>query len=327
MKCTNRLRHIVSVITIASLSLMSLTACGKSSLPLKYTDVNNISTNHMLENKADSFASGYAICNEDILGDLGITIEDASAAGLFDVNNKNVLYAKDIHDRFSPASLTKIMTALVALKYGNIDDVITCSENVSKLESGATAIGLKAGDQLTMNQALYALLIKSANDAGVAIAEHIAGSVDEFANMMNREALSIGATNSHFVNPHGLSDNDHYTTVYDLYLITNEAIKYPDFNEIIHTTDYETVYNDSEGNDIPLKLSTTNLFLRGDYSAPERITVVGGKTGTTYVAGNCLDLIVKDESGNPYIAIILRASERGIVNEEMSNMLKEINSR
>ena len=325
MKCTSNIKRIISLILVFCVTL--LTGCGSEKLPMRYTEVNKLGVDNNLDNRAEAFSSDLAVANEEILGDLGIQVEESSAAGLFDINSRQVLYAKDIHEQFYPASLTKIMTAVVALRNSNPEDVITCSANVSHLESGATAIGLKSGDQLTMNQALHALLMKSANDAAIAIAEHVGGSIEGFADMMNEEALRLGATNSHFVNPHGLSDNEHYTTVYDLYLITNEAIKYSDFNEIIHSAEYETVYNDFEGNDIPLKLSTTNLFLRGDYSAPERVTVIGGKTGTTYAAGNCLDLIVKDPSGNPYIAIILRASARDVVNTEMADLLREINSR
>ena len=120
--------------------------------------------------------------------------------------------------------------------------MITVSSNMGNLESGAVVCGLAEGDQLTLNQALHALLIKSANDAAVAIAEHIGGSVEGFADMMNEEAQAIGATNSHFVNPHGLNAENHYVTAYDMYLIFNEALKYDTVNEIISMTSYDTVY-------------------------------------------------------------------------------------
>ena len=324
MKCTSRSAGTLGlIITIVYLSTI-LCGCGSSKLPLDYKADNAITTTNRVDNRATPFAYNLAVTNDDIAGNNNTTIEKDSAAGLFDVNGKNVLYAKDIHERLYPASLTKIMTALVALKYGNTEDVITCSANVTDLEWGATTCGLKPGDQITLNQALHALLINSSNDAAVAIAEHVGGSIDGFAALMNEEALRLGASNSHFVNPHGLSDNDHYTTVYDLYLITNEAVKYDLFKEIVQMKDYETVFNDSEGNEKTMKFSTTNLFLRGDYSAPEKVTVIGGKTGTTNAAGNCLVLIVKDTSGNPYIGVILRCSERTLINEEMAEILREI---
>ena len=322
MKCTNR-RFLSGCLCF--ILLFSLTGCGSKTISLAYKEQNN-DTSVLEDRRADTFASNLCVVNENISADTTVELEKESAAGLFDVNGKNVIYAKDIHERLYPASLTKIMTALVALKYGNTDDVITVTENVKINESGAQLCGLKAGDKLTLNQALHALLIYSANDAGVAIAEHIGGSIEGFADMMNEEALSIGATNSHFVNPHGLPDNDHYVTAYDMYLIMNEAMQYDLFNEIIHMSDYATVYYDSEGNEKNMSFQTTNLFLRGNYSSPDKITVIGGKTGTTNAAGNCLILVSRDTGGNPYISVILRASTRDLLYDEMVGLLNEINN-
>ncbi len=317
-------QNIKFLLTAILILSFILSGCGKTKLPLMYKETNTIVSSDRMNNYADTFASNLAITDSDVEGVSGATVEDTSAAGIFDINGRKVLYAKDIHERMAPASLTKIMTALVAIKYGNTEDVITCSENVTDISSDATRIGLKPGDQLTMNQALHALLINSANDVAIAIAEHVSGDVDSFVALMNEEALKIGATNTHFVNPHGLSDNEHYTTAYDLYLMMNEAIKYELFNEIIHMSEYDSVYNDSTGSEKSMNFKTTNLFLRGDYTAPSNVTVIGGKTGTTTIAGNCLILIVKDTSGNPYISVILRASTRAVVNEEMADILREI---
>ena len=312
---------IISVLIIIS---MLLTACGSKDLPLDYSKNYPVSSTDKIGSRANGFSEALAVINSDVAGSLGFTVEEQSSAGLFDVNRREVLYAKNVHTQVAPASLTKIMTALIAIQYGNSDDVITCSSAVEDIDYDATKIGLKAGDKLTMTQALYALMMNSANDAAIAIAEHMSGSVDAFATLMNEEALKLGCTKTHFVNPHGLTANDHYTTAYDLYLIMNEAIKYSAFNEIIQMTEYESVYKDSTGNDKSMSFKTTNLFLRGDYQAPENVTVIGGKTGTTNAAGNCLIMVVKDTSGNPYIAVIMKASERTLVNSEMSELLREI---
>ena len=141
---------------------------------------------------------------------------------------------------------------------------------------------------------------------------------------MNQKAVELGATNSHFVNPHGLSDDDHYTTAYDLYLIFNKAIEYELFREIIHMDKYSTIYQDSVGNEKEMEFSTTNLFLRGDYNSPDKVTVIGGKTGTTNAAGNCLIVLSKDTAGNPYISVILRSKERQLMYEQMIDLLEEI---
>ena len=122
---------------------------------------------------------------------------------------------------------------------------------------------------MTLDQALHILLMYSANDAAMLIAENIGGSVDHFVEMMNEEAQRLGATNTSFTNPHGLSDDNHYTSAYDLYLIFNEAIKYDSFNEIIHMTSYQTAYYDKDGKAKELTVNNTNRFLRGDFQAPE----------------------------------------------------------
>lgn len=322
MKCINKffILHLILV-----LFCLNISGCGRSNLSLDYKVVNDISASN-LDSRVDGFSKNLAVTASDINGKT-FTAEEESAAGLFDVNQANVLYAKDIHKQMNPASLTKMMTAICALKYGNLDDTIICSENILKLESGASTCGLKPGDHLSLEQALYFLLLPSANDAAIAIAEHISGSVDEFSKLMNRECALIGATNSNFVNPHGLTQEDHYTTVYDMYLITNEAIHYPKFLEIIQESNYATNIWDSNGVEKAVEVKTSNKFHDGTYTSPEKITVIGGKTGTTNAAGSCLALVTRDSSNNPYISIILHASDRGLLYEEMIQLLEEINSK
>ncbi len=323
MKCTNK--RAAAMILIAALWL---SGCGAVKVPFSYKENNDVSafqvTSLNQEVKMAAFADALCVGNADVTAGTSVDMSEASAAALFDVNSKNIIYAKNLHERLYPASITKVLTAVVALKNANPEDMITVTEASIINEPGATLCGLKPGDTLTLNQALHALLINSANDAANAIAVHVAGSVEEFARMMNEEAKSLGATNSNFVNPSGLSDDNHYTTAYDLYLIFNEAIQYEMFREIIHMNNYETVYQDGEGKEKEMSFSTTNLFLRGDYNAPNKVTVIGGKTGTTNAAGNCLIILSKDTAGNPYISVILRSSERKIMYEEMVDMLEEI---
>lgn len=328
MKFTNKKKNAAAAALVLLLSY-GLTGCGAKEYTFTYDSNSSVSSFQITENnaaeQASLFAEDLCVASSDInSGD--VDTSESSSAGLFDLNQSEVLYAKNIHEKLYPASLTKVMTALVALKYGNPEDVITVSSVASGItESGAQLCGLKAGDSLTLDQALHALLMYSANDAGLAIAEHIGGSVEAFAGMMNEEALAIGATNSHFVNPHGLQDDNHYVTAYDLYLIFNEAMKYDLFTEIISMDSYTTTYTDKNGNAKTFDFGTTNQYLSGNYSPPDSITVIGGKTGTTNAAGNCLILLTKDASGNPYISVILRCSERGILYEEMTELLSEIN--
>ncbi len=274
---------------------------------------------------AELFAEDLCVVTDDVSEGTDVDMSEAEAAVLFDVNANSVLYAKNAHEKLYPASITKVMTALVALKYGSLDQVMTASDAVNITERGAQTCGLKKGDRMTLDQALHILLMYSANDAAMMIAENIGGTVEQFVHLMNMEAYALGATNTNFVNPHGLNDPDHYTTAYDLYLIFNEAMKYEVFTEIIGMTSYQTTFYSGDGKEKKLSFETTNRFLRGHFSAPPRVTVIGGKTGTTNAAGACLILLSKDTSGNPYISCILRSPQSDTLYTEMADLLEEIN--
>ncbi len=328
MRCTNKFRMITSCISTV-LCMIMLTGCGNVAYVFPYDVDSNVSSFNVLtgtgEDKAATFAQDLCVVTGDNTGDGSVDMTQASAAVLFDVNNKEVLYSKNAYERLYPASLTKVMTALVALKNASPDTILTATNSVKITESGAQLCGLKSGDTMTLDQALHILLMYSANDAAILIAENVGGSVDHFVEMMNEEAKRIGATNTSFANPHGLSDDNHYTTAYDLYLIFNEAIKYDSFNEIIHMTSYQTTYYDKDGKAKELTVNNTNRFLKGDFQAPENITVIGGKTGTTNAAGHCLILLSRDVSGAPYISVILNSSASDVLYPEMVQLLEQIN--
>ena len=166
---------------------------------------------------ADGFASDLCVVEDEYSFDESYVTSEAAA--LFDISGRETLYSKEAFERLYPASITKVMTALVAIKNGDLNARVVVTDDAVITESGATLCGIKPGDTLTLEQLLYGLMLPSGNDAGAAIAVHIAGSIDKFADMMNQEAASLGATGTHFVNPHGLNDPDHYTTAYDLSLI------------------------------------------------------------------------------------------------------------
>lgn len=332
MKITNNMKAYLKkgVICFLAAGALFSAGCGKAQYDMPYTVNSDVSGFRIADTREENstavpFAADLCVVSSDINVN-AVDMSKASGAALFDINNKNTIYAKNVHEKLYPASLTKIMTALVAMKHGSAEMTLTASGNVTNLESGAQTCGLKEGDQMTLSQALHVLLINSANDAAVMIAEGIAGSIDAFAEMMNEEAMALGATNTHFVNPHGLSDDNHYTTVYDMYLITNEAIKYDMFNEIIHMPEYTTAYTDKNGNSKELTVRSTNYYLQGAASAPTGVTVLGGKTGTTSAAKSCLVLVSKDTANNPYISIILRAETRDDLYLQMTELLGEINN-
>lgn len=172
-------------------------------------------------------------------------------------------------------------------------------------ESGSRVAGFQAGDQVTMDQLLHCLLVYSANDAASAIAEHIGGSTDKFVEMMNSFAAELGCTGTHFTNPHGLQDENHYTTPYDIYLMLKEALNYPEFTDITQMASYTVSYKHSDGSDASATLPATDHYLTGEAATPKDVTILGGKTGTTDKAGNCLALLSQNAYGKPFISIVM----------------------
>ncbi len=323
MKCTNRSMKgkICAILTVV---ILSATGCGNAKYDMAYELNSDVSSYQLMnisnQETVEPFAADLCVAAKDVTA-AGIDLSDVGAAALFDTKNLDTMYALNVNDQIHPASLTKIMTALVALKYGSTDQMLTASENVIITEPGAQLCGLKPGDQMTLDQALHILLLYSANDVAILIAEGVSGSVEEFVSLMNEEAKAIGATNCNFTNPNGLTEDGHYVTAYDLYLIFQEALKYDLFNEIIQMTSYNTVYTDGNGNEKSIEMETTNLFLKGTYEIPSNVTVIGGKTGTTNAAGHCLILLSRSSSGTPYISIIMKDTSREELYADMSDLL------
>ncbi len=273
---------------------------------------------------ADSFARNLCVAKGDVGNDNTVTMSNATAAALFDVSRRETLFAREVHKKLYPASMTKVMTALVALKYGSTDQLLTADEAVYVTEIDAQLCGIQAGDTLTLDQALHLLLIYSANDAANLIAESIGGSVESFVAMMNDEARALGATNTNFVNPNGLHNDNHYTTAYDMYLIFNAAIQYDLFKEIINQSSYSTKYRHADGTEQEISVKSTNQYLTGTRNAPTGVTVLGGKTGTTNAAGHCLVMLSRNSSGNPYISVVMQAYNQDTLYRIMTELLAEI---
>ena len=324
MKCTSRSVRIIAVLLIAATSLC---ACNKG-VSFEFDPDSADALFNIGGSSASSDIKPFAadICvTDNNFEAMTLAIDEAEAGGLFDATSAETVYAKNAHKKLNPASLTKVMTAYIALKYGHLDDTLTASSNVVITESGAQLLGIKEGDKLTLEQALNALLLYSANDAGVLIAEYLSGSVESFAAVMNDEAVKLGATNTHFMNPHGLTDEEHYTTVYDLYLIFNAAMQFEEFRRIINTTDYKSTYKDREGNPKSIDIGTTNAYLKGDVQAPSGVSVIGGKTGTTKAAKSCLILLSNGDNGHTYISVILGSTDHDSLYRNMTTLLEDIN--
>ncbi len=223
---------------------------------------------------------------------------DCYAAILIDDTAREPIVAYNAYRRIYPASTTKLMTALVvcdALDQGKIslDEVVTLDYTPDVSEPGAVRSFLHAGDSITIRNLLYGLLMKSYNDYAVILANYVGGSYDTFIEMMNTKAYQIGATNSHFANPHGLHDDNHYVTAYDMYLIEKEASKYDVIKEIDACKSFSYTYVNSADVTVTDDISPTNLFLSGNFSLPSNITILDWKTGTTDLAGNIMCMRIK----------------------------------
>lgn len=279
-----------------------------------------------LTDSTDGYASLFAsdLCVVTDESQYSPSDTTSEAAGLFDITDGQVMYSKNAFERLYPASITKVMTALIAIKYGDLTDTVTVTEDAVITEAGATLAGIHPGDQLTMEQLLYGLMLPSGNDAGAAIAVHMAGSIDAFAELMNREAQKLGATGTHFMNPHGLTNADHYTTAYDLYLIFNEALKQPEFRKVTGTTSYTADYTDGSGNPVSTTWEGGNWYMVGQRQTPDGLTVFSGKTGTTSAAGFCLIMASRDQKEKEYISVVLKAPSRPGLYDNMTNIISKI---
>ena len=272
----------------------------------------------------EAFSTDLCLGGNNVVNE-AITYEGSERGGLFSLDDRRVIFGKDIYQKVYPASITKLMTAILALKSDKLNETVTINWQDLELESGSQVVGLRIGDRVTMQSLLRGLLIHSGNDAAQAIARTVGGTQDKFVEMMNDELLAIGATGSHFTNPTGLHDDNHYTTVYDIYLMLHEAMKFDEFVNIIQVPVYDFMYYDADGNEKHVTLDSTDQYLTGQVEPPKDVTVLGGKTGTTSAAGNCLALISQNAYGQFYISIVVGALNKETLYAEMNTMLTQIN--
>lgn len=228
----------------------------------------------------------------------------AEAAVLYDATHGKFLFEKNADEKLYPASITKLMTALLVLEHSDMGETVTFSEAaVTNLESGAVTLNLAAGDRVSVKDCLYGLLLRSANEVANGLAEHVGGSVSGFADLMNAKAAALGCTNTHFVNPNGLNNRDHYTTCRDMAKIAEAAFANPTLCEIASTLSYTfpATKNASARTITPghkMLYPTDSRYYEG---------IVGGKTGYTSLAGNTL-VTCTEKDGVRMIAVVLKAN-------------------
>lgn len=282
--------------------------------------------NTTVSSNSDTAFFAEELCVADTQDKLSgdITASLSEAAGLFNLQEHNMEFGKNVHLRLYPASTTKILTAYTALKHGDLSAKATVTEAELQLEAGSTVCGLSAGDTVTLEELLYGLMLCSGNDAANVIADLVSGSTEEFAKLMNQEALALGATNSHFVNPHGLHDEAHYTTVYDMYLIFQAALQEEMFVTIISSQSHTGIVTAASGETISKDWINTNKYVNGEETVPQGVQVIGGKTGTTNAAGYCLVLFSQKGGTIPYISIVYKSDSRENLYLEMTELLGKI---
>ena len=221
---------------------------------------------------------------------------NSRVAVIFDRASGDIIYGKEQNKKYKMASTTKIMSAIVVLENSNLMEVVNISKKSAN--TGGSRLGLKFEDKITVNDLLYGLMLSSGNDAAVALAEPVGGSIQDFAEMMNKKAEEIGLTSTHFVTPHGLDQDEHYTTAYELAKTADYALKNKKFREIVGTKEYTVTINGK-----PKKISNTNELL-GNLNG-----VYGIKTGYTNGANRCLVTGIK--RGNlDIICVVLGADTK-----------------
>nr|WP_276536609.1 D-alanyl-D-alanine carboxypeptidase family protein [Tissierella carlieri] len=238
---------------------------------------------------------------------------------LIDMDTSEILYEKNSHSQFYPASTTKIMTAILAIEHGNMEDIVTIDQEVVDLTDGSH-IALEPGEQLSLEHLLNALLIESANDAAVAIAKHISGSVENFSKLMNEKAKSIGALNTNFINPNGLPNEEHMTTAYDLALIGRYAMENEKFRSIVKNYTYTIPITNKKTEPRPLKSANRLLYSTEKIDVDGKLTPIkydgvnGVKSGYTVAAQQCL-VTSLEKDGHRLIAVVLKSNGKNIYSD------------
>ncbi len=271
------------------------------------TSVNEPSTTSASESASEQESQSEGASNEKWPGGVALTNPEETGV-VMDVDSGALLYSYGGDIRHYPASITKVMTAMLAIENGNLDDIVTFSkEAVYGIERGSAHIARDVGEEMPLRDCLYGMMLESANECAYAIAEHIGGDFDTFIEMMNEKAKELGCKNTHFCNPNGLFDEEHYTTAYDMALIARAAYENETFDEIVGTKNYTIP---------PTNIHEEETYLNNhhamlNYYKTKRYLYeycVGGKTGYTTEANNTLVTYAKKD-GQTLVCVILNAEQ------------------
>lgn len=271
------------------------------------TSWDKVDLNPQEVNPAESLMSSYI---EQIaplpqkIAENGLNIQARSYVAL-DMKTSKTLTEKDSKIRIPMASTTKVMTAVVVLENAKLSDIVTISQNT--VSTYGQGIGLRVGEKLTVENLLYAALLNSSNDASIALAEHVAGTEEEFAKLMNKKAEKLGLLSSHFTNAAGLDNPEHYSTVSDLALLAQYALQNPILSGIVKTKEKQIT-----------SLEGQNHFLKNSNKlmGNSEFNVLGVKTGYTEEAGECL-ITLAEKNGNEVLTIVLNSPDRSYESKKL----------
>lgn len=269
-------KRIIYICTIIILILANCTV---------YVFADDADEEELLENEVKE------ISVETIAEEQKEPVLNARAAVIYDRKTKEIIWGKNENEKKAMASTTKIMTAIVVLEKGNLSDVVTISKKAAN--TGGSRLKINTNDKISVLDLLYGLMLRSGNDAAVALAEYVGGSIEGFAKLMNKKAIEIGLKNTHFVTPHGLDNIEHYTTAYELAVLTDYAMQNEKFSKIVNT----------KNTTISINGVTRNI-----YNTNELLGTINGvngvKTGFTNNAGRCL-VTSCTRNGNQIITVVL----------------------
>ena len=235
----------------------------------------------------------------------------SEAVLIMESSTGKVIYEKNGYEKKYPASTTKILTAILAIEHCNLNETATASEfAINSIPSGYSTANIQIGETLSVKDLLYALMLQSANESAVILAEHISGSQEAFADLMNEKAKEIGCENSHFVNPNGIHNENHYTTAHDLALIANYSMQNETFRDIVKTTSFTLPATSAYPSESRTYTNTNNLIIYDNRNRPDNYYyeyATGIKTGYTSAAKNCL-VSSATKNGIQYISVVLGSS-------------------
>lgn len=295
----------------------------KTSYAMHYKENEEELKDKTLSDRWQSKASDTAVISKDDAGK--VSYKNVKEALLVNNETNEVLVSQNVFDKAFPASTTKIMTALLVLENCDLNDTIAIKKDIKFDDGAAVALPLKAGDKITVEALLNALIVMSANDAAVALGEKVAGNEKDFVKMMNKRARELGATHTHFANPNGLHLSNHYTTAYDLYLIFKELTKHNEYFDIAGKASSYIEYTNRKNQLQTYDMAATNQYILGNYNLPHQVFMIGGKTGTTTQAGSCLILLTKNKDGEEFISVILKGKDKSSLYHTMTDILSKEN--